>query len=170
MGPDSNGDCSCPAQHRCSVTGVGASSHPPTTFPQTTTTVASTAGRCVDAGPGHAGNQTPDDSCPYSKRGTCYEPQACATGTDCTDCNNCGPPVRAGWHWNPVDCPSCSCVPWCDTTAEPYISCKQLRLTTKLITSIENKAATFVDLSENELTEAGENTPRTDHHESAREH
>ena len=33
-----------------------------------------------------------DDSCRYHNDGMCDEPNYCSVGTDCTDCNNCGPP------------------------------------------------------------------------------
>ena len=68
MAPDSNGECSCPFQHRCEEGGRDG------------------------AGDGDDGNGCiddllplpPDDSCPYSKAGECDAPGNCAViGTPC---------------------------------------------------------------------------------------
>lgn len=123
MGPDNNGECSCPIQHRCEDNGKG----------------------CIDDNL----PPVPNDSCFFSKEQGCNEPWNCAVGTDCTDCGSCEFHARASLHWNPADCPSCKCVPWCDTGA-PNISCEGLGLTSLL--TIENKQALVADLSFNMLT------------------
>ena len=89
MGPDNNGECSCPIQHRCEDNGKG----------------------CIDDNL----PPVPNDSCFFSKEQGCNEPWNCAVGTGCTDCGSCEFHARASLHWNPADCPSCKCVPWCDT-------------------------------------------------------
>ena len=138
MGPDSNGECSCRPQYRCKGADGNRSS-------------SSSSEGCRNDQRDSRTRSVPNDSCYYSKDGTCDEPeQYCGNGTDCTDCGNCGPLNRAAWHWHPADCPSCVCERWCNTNDAPTIDCRELGL--KNVSRIENKNAAVLDLRGNAIS------------------